>query len=301
MWGLSYVFTTETGWSDGQTYNLVNAPIAVSCVSAEFCVAVTTQEGDALMFDGTSWRSTRVTREGGVRRGSQPGLNKISCAQTQFCVAIDTIDGVSSSFVYDGIRWSGPTPVGGEIADLSCPTTNFCMAVASMSSAFRFDGTSWTQSTSQLPSQLALSCTAPTFCLATSMSFSYAYDGQRWSGPSWVPGAESWLVFDAVSYTSSTFCIGNDSRGYSATFDGVHWTPVIRHPGSLQSVDCASPRMCVATSSSVLFSRVAQFDGTDWTQTAIDDDLRFVDVSCPTTDFCLAVNRSSVGAVGRPR
>jgi hypothetical protein len=142
-------------------------PSAVSCPTEAFCAA-TDFSGNAATFNGTSWSAPVA--------GSGSGTNGLSCVSASFCLAAGTYfaawngstwspiagpvrhgdlalscpdqqlcvltnaDGAGQALVWNGSDWSMSvdTPAGGSYtaADISCPTTDFCMQVNGYTSVY---------------------------------------------------------------------------------------------------------------------------------------------------------------------
>jgi hypothetical protein len=97
----------------------------IDCVSASFCVAVTSA-GDALTYRGTAWSAP-------VSVSSQ-GLAAVSCASETLCVAVGA-GGFAVS--YEGGTWRTPEKVAGaELTAVSC-RAGFCVAVDMSGNAYR--------------------------------------------------------------------------------------------------------------------------------------------------------------------
>jgi hypothetical protein len=143
-------------------------PAAVSCPTDTFCAA-TDFSGNAATFDGTSW-SAPVG-------GSGSGANGLSCVSASFCMAAGTFfsvwngsgwspiagpvrhdslalscpdqqlcvlanaDGAGQALVWNGTDWSmsvdGPAAGSFTAADISCPTTDFCVQVNGYTSSYQ--------------------------------------------------------------------------------------------------------------------------------------------------------------------
>jgi len=126
-----------SSWSAGQTLGSgTSEPVAVSCPTASFCVAVA-GDGSVYVYDGTSW-STKAKVD--VVNGEFLGLSGVSCLSSSFCMGID--QGSNRSLTYNGSNWSTPTMVtsGQGLTSVSCPSTSFCMAVDGSTDALSWHG-----------------------------------------------------------------------------------------------------------------------------------------------------------------
>ncbi len=113
---------------------------AVSCVNADFCMAVgapadLTLPPFAEVWNGTAWAEVALPAANG-QTGPKVQLAGVSCVTAQFCIAVGNV--VSSQAEsplieqWNGSAWtviqaSGPAATG--LEDVSCVTVNFCMAV----------------------------------------------------------------------------------------------------------------------------------------------------------------------------
>ncbi|MHB8288728.1 MAG: hypothetical protein ACYDEY_05745, partial [Acidimicrobiales bacterium] len=177
-------------------------------------------------------------------------------------------------------------PLSNYLADFSCTTTTFCVAVgyyytasgAQVTLAESFNGTSWTLTptpnpASSLSAQLAsVSCTTTTFCAAVGYyyspsasawgSFTEVFNGSTWSVvavPS-PPAPATSPLLQAVSCATTTSCVAvgyyNTSTGpahtFAETFNGTTWTlssspnPAASSSDELLGISCTSTSSCIA-------------------------------------------------------
>jgi len=238
----------------------------MSCPSASpgFCLAVDAG-GYAYTESGGSWS--------GPTRVAAQYLSDVSCADANLCVAV----GGNDSFVWDGVSWTEivvTTDTQIAIAQVSCPTDSFCMAVTGGGgSTYVFDGASWTGPVSAAAGPGTVSCTSSTFCEASSGYGMSTFDGTSWT-VSGAPGFDSTPAM--VSCTSPGFCMAvgtwsppgeYPALGYS-TWNGTSWTPVsTTHLGlssTVVGVSCVSPTQCVAGSDSGTLA----WNGSAWSEPA---------------------------------
>jgi hypothetical protein len=120
-----------TSWSPvtGGSGSVANG---LSCVSASYCLAA---DGNFAAWNGSGWSPV----SGPVKHGSL----SLSCPDQQLCVLANA-DGYGQALVWDGSQWSMSvdSPPGGSYsgADISCPTTNFCMQVNGYTSVYTLAG-----------------------------------------------------------------------------------------------------------------------------------------------------------------
>lgn len=241
----------ETGCSAQTGCGLV-----VSCGTAAFCAAMD-EGGQTFTYDGTWTRSTAL--QGPDQFAMFPAL---SCTPTQVCVAIDDS---GDAFTYQG-TWSPhePTDDASGLSVLSCPTAQFCAALAGGGSSGDFAlkrGAVWStgppielpapQGGSEPNAPAALSCPTPTFCGALdTFGHAYTYRGGHWSGPTRLDDNENGAA--SVSCPTPTFCAAVDGLGNVFRYDGSGWskqTALKQRNTSLNAVSCATPRLCVALDS----------------------------------------------------
>jgi hypothetical protein len=212
---------------------------------------------------------------------------------------------------------------------VSCPTTQFCVAVDDQGNALRFEGGVWSRPHSLQATGLnSVSCTSPTFCVAVGLGGdAFVLRGATWSAAVSVDHksageADSFGTsgLSAVSCTTTTFCMAGDVLGHVSTFNGQRWT----HPERIEprgtyetdrklgtvgitGLSCASPSFCVAVT---VAGRAVVFDGASWSSPVTLESAQEVGVdrvaslpalaavSCPSTTMCVAVDP---GGIDRPR
>jgi hypothetical protein len=246
-----------TGWSKPTVISRYDgSPDSVSCVTSRFCVAID-NAGSVYTFNGTRWSTP--TEIDPVPPANQTA---VSCASSTFCVAIDDSGGYET---FNGTTWTKRQQFdhsgGGSSAqhcssnqegtcaapaDVSCPASNFCVAVDGTGSVFTFNGNSWSAAVpvdGQTP-LVALSCPTSSFCVAIDGSGNATtFNGTSWSAPAQVgrPG------LDSVSCASSGSCVAVDRGGDAFTFDGTNWsTPAVVARSALAAISCASNSFCLA-------------------------------------------------------
>jgi hypothetical protein len=234
----------------------VEDPTSVSCPSASFCMAVL-ESGYAATYDGTTWsRPTRLSSSAG-----EP--DSVSCPTVSFCMAVDARD--SSAFLFNGSTWSSAPRINDPasstqtgMASVSCSSPSFCAAVDNGSNAFTFNGTSWNSAAVIDPGNelSTVSCPSTSFCAAVDYGPNVVtFNGTSWRKPSAIDPAS---YLQAVSCAAASFCVAIDRKGNALTFNGITWSaPVNADPNGLSMGE----------------------GGISWPV-----------VSCPTNDFCAAVD-----------
>jgi hypothetical protein len=248
---VGYYYTETSGpislaetW-DGTSWSLTTVPAkgkggnnleAVSCTSADFCVAVggyssTSDVGGTLVetWDGTSWSVTRSP--------SDAYLQGVSCTSQTDCVAVGSYYNASDTQLNFIATWNGTTWSDTTVADkgagsnyltgVSCSSANSCMAVGIYRTgpdhtyqtlAEVWNGTTWSISPSPDVGTgdnylTAVSCTGSTDCVGV------GYEGplaqtlvEIWTGTTWSivpspsPGDEVNNLF-GTSCASITNCV----------------------------------------------------------------------------------------------
>jgi hypothetical protein len=266
-------------------------PVAVSCVSAAFCMAVD-DGGNAFSYDGAHWASPASVDPGNE-------LSAVSCASNRFCAAVDSN---GDAVIYRNGKWAAPKEVdgGAELNSVSCPTVNFCVAVGTQGEAVAYNGSLWKGpiTVDAGGDLMAVSCPSATFCAAVNL----ATDNTDPAGPSavifrrgtWVHGSAMPAGFaegEALSCANKDFCVAVDDSGDAAIFNGVGWGregPVDPTAPGVQTsaVSCPSTGFCAAVDSS---GQVIGYDGSSWAAPAtIAKGAPLNAVSCPTSSFCAA-------------
>jgi hypothetical protein len=205
----------------------------VSCFSSQSCEAVGSSGGKTLAesFDGRIWSVTRTPNLGSERSA----LNGVDCVSTKFCEAVGSSGSETLVERWRGKSWSieaSPTPGNyGGLADVSCPSDDWCTAVG-------FFSTGTGSGASILPRSLIES-----------------FKGMVWSV---VPNpAPDVAYFEGVSCVSTRSCQAvGFYRGRAAldfalieSYDGTTWSSE-RAPsppvGFLYGVSCATVASCEA-------------------------------------------------------
>jgi hypothetical protein len=230
-----------------------------------------------------------------VNSPGQGSLLSVSCASTPFCVAVGETPAMAGAYAppepvyplierWDGKAWSiqpapplqgtacDPSPDGASatgsscsLSDVSCVSSQFCMAIgqlegASLSVGYRWNGSTWTLFS--IPGVLltsgsadgsdSLSCTSSQFCVAVGTAQGplslYAVRAQ-WNGAKWLlhrGAADSYL--SSVSCTSAHWCLatGGDMSGFDyEIWNGRTWSDQKGAPQEAL-LSCAVTRVCTA-------------------------------------------------------
>ena len=112
--------------------------------------------------------------------------------------------------------------------------------------------------------------------------------------PLWNPATDvnSTRAIDAVTCTSTTFCVAVGASGYVTLYNGTSWSTPIDADSTrtLDAVSCTSSIFCVAVDTS---GYATTYNGTSWSTPTRVDSTRTIDaVTCTSTTFCVAVGAS---------
>jgi len=170
-------------------------------------------------------------------------------------------------YFWNGSTWrpAGTVDPSGQLTSIACLSPAWCMAGNLYGVTFHWNGTAWSKSTllaGGAGQELTLSCPARNFCLAVGG----AGGTQIWNGTSWrtVASFGGGIGFTAVSCVSSAYCV--------AALTGVS---------------------TVNGSSTLVTGEVTTWNGRSWSVPVLADPDNEIDgLSCPTTSFCAAGDRS---------
>jgi hypothetical protein len=274
---------------------------SVSCVSTTFCAAVD-QEGNALIYNGTSWTLPATIDNPSV----VAQLDSVSCVSSSYCVAVDQRGG---ALTYNGTVWTRLAIDGTtELPSVSCASTTFCAAVDTAGKAFVFSSGAWSGATVDGTTALkSVSCPASGFCVSVDKAGNWlSYNGSSWSAPANidtqligtptpVPTA---VALNSVSCASSSFCVAVDARGSALTYNGTSWTVpnVINGTNPFNSVSCPTISFCAAVDTK---GGEFNYNGSTWsTRNIIDGTTELTSVSCLSGTFCVAVDSPIVDNTG---
>lgn len=167
-----------TRWSKPRSLFSTNIT-SISCPSNKFCMAVD-KKGKAAQWNGSNWSSSKSIAS------SSTYLNSVSCPTKSFCMTSGAYTKTSGHITgivmeWNGSRWSHIQSIipNRIILNLSCLSTNFCMAVndkinltlihfEGKSSIFSWNGSKWSPPKSIDSGKLILAVSCPTthYCKA---------------------------------------------------------------------------------------------------------------------------------------
>ena len=265
------------------------SPRALTCArGTSFCAFA--DSGSTWFYDNGVWSASPA----------MPGVGsadvQLACPAAQRCTEIRRLSNgqlLASSF--DGTSWTTPQSIGldGNDDRLTCAGPDFCAALSETGEIAYQRAGQWTSPTDDLQTigiagfgLPSISCAASTFCVASNGRTAATYNGQVWRGSTVFPSVGT--SSESMDCVNDSFCL--ELSVQPATFNGTTWTSWPLSP-RLGSVSCVSATWCVGIDYG---SRAILFDGHAWTPTAFvghrQGDL--VGASCPTADFCAAVDQT---------
>ena len=291
---------SSTKWSLEPTANPLvrdETVSAIACPGATTCFEVggLVNTKGASVAAANEWNGNKWTllSTPNPAKSITTGLNSISCPSAKECVAVGSAESSGSDPIAE--TWNGTTwaldavsvpPSGGLLDGVSCPKTNYCMAVGLGLSGSGFEalsevwnGTKWTPVSVPVPARgsnpelESVSCTSSSDCEAVgsygSKSFPQTTLAEIWNGKSWkvqaaeTPSGGLFSSLEGVLCQSSGFCMAvgsslsgsGDEVSLTEDWKGSKWT-IVATPvpkGSIENllsgVSCASPSSCTAVGS----------------------------------------------------
>jgi hypothetical protein len=312
------------GWEIQNVPLPQNAQLAslgsVSCPKVNDCIALGGSGSDprgafaplAERWDGHAWK---------VMASPPISLGSLSCLKPNDCIAV----GGNLAAHWDGSVWTvQPTPDLSKtswrfgLASVSCPNTDFCMAVGgqqpktdltidSLNLAESWNGSSWVVQPTPTPDAFhILGCELEVFCYSSLQSVACLSPndcnavGTYYNGDHVHPFAEHW---DAYVWTIQPT---QEPPAYSGYYPLGSW---------LSGVSCSTSNDCTAVGSynnetpdgmsTVDGTLIEHWDGSDWRIQASPPFPRFsnaalTSVSCPKPNDCTAVGSYLYGYPDSP-
>ncbi len=328
--GIASMSNNNLGW--------VSTPAltGVSCASTTFCVAVdngvngTANEGDAYIWNGTTWSAPNPI-DFSNNTGWQ--LAAVSCTSSSFCMAVDNN---GQALTYNGSTWSSPQLIVSDQSPLdavSCSSTTLCAVGVNAANSDPMLGAvvTYTNGTWGTPQVIdtassagdrdfvSVSCPTTSFCVAGDRFGDVYYYGTpggssggspissaTWSVANSVDANAYNPIIESISCPSSSYCMAVDASGQYFTFNGTSWTSPTQFDTQINgngnyvaSVSCVSTTFCVAVDSA---GYGQSYDGSSWTTPTLLDgsgngpnltgQVLISSVSCVSTTFCVAVDMS---------
>ena len=305
-------------WSNPLAVDPGSALRSVSCASESFCVAVD-GNGEAVLYAGGQWAPPQRI-DGDVQ------LNSVSCTGASWCMAVDQ---AGDALVYDGARWAQPQRVDPavfpELTSVSCATPSFCAAVDGRGNGLTYNGSRWSA-----PEQVdppgwspapvsrdvpSVSCPAVGTCVGVDPeNYAFFYEGGTWQPAQAINpslGTNTIKSPNSVSCASQTFCVATDNLGAIEAYDGTQWSvPVAVDPSNyIPTISCPTSSFCAGVDSLLpagfnngsagASGQVVTYNGVSWSAPRQIDEAGLVSsISCPTAQFCVAVDVSGNAVIG---
>jgi hypothetical protein len=312
--GAAYLLD-DTGWTQMPGLSTQSQGDQVSCASSSLCAYETIDDGQVSIWNGTTWsdvvtvaqnaqwRDNNIVCTGsscvydtgvGVygytagtwQRAADSTYDLDGCASATLCLGDDAHGHIGS---FDGSSWLRTAKQLARVGvptSISCPSATFCALTDAAGNAYTYDGTAWSDGVKLADTSdevSAVSCPESTFCLATFGDQTVAaYEDSTWTTQEQTHQPET-----SLRCMSAQLCLASGKHD-TEQFDGHSWT-VVATGGPWLSMSCPSATFCAAaTPESIEF-----WDGTHWQTSLQDDHMQYADlhgISCPTSDFCLAVD-----------
>lgn len=248
-----------------------------------------------------------------VTRVAEP-LYAVACTKASSCFAL----GDSDVFRLGARRWrvslSSPFGSAGALGGVSCATANVCVLVgrdARGTRALRWAGTAWKAlARPPLPRSVAIgsiSCVSGAFCMAVggtpTQPWSATLTGGVWKA---TPLSHLTGVLRSVACRSPTACtaVGQNFAGTAPlllTWNGRVWSVAPAFPAgptpNLQAIFCGSASDCWAGGDSGSASLLLHLAGGATASVFLSGASVFNGISCVALATCLAVGKSTGGAV----
>ena len=207
---------------------------------------------------------------------------------------------------------ASPATTSGGLADVSCPSASFCLAVGNNGTspaAQVWNGSIWRAVSVPVSGSLSgISCVSPSGCMAVGNGPG-GLTGVWWNGSTWRaanPVSPPGTVINSVSCVSTSYCVaaGANSQAFTEAWNGTAWrvlnTPNTGGPDSgLDAVSCSSATNCMAVGWGMpddeqQLTLAIQWNGTSWRLLSTPPDNfdispTLLGVSCLSSSDCMAV------------
>ncbi len=285
--------TSNINWTAGEVVpNMVTAAL-----SSSGTISVYTSAGANIVVDVMGYYASGTSGGGGggssngtwsapAKVDPNDGLY-VSCVSSSFCVVVDES---GNALTWNGSSWSTPQAVSTGFYNVSCVSTNFCVADAG-SDVYTWNGSSWSQpqvvDSSSGGFIFSISCPSTSFCVAGDSNGNvFDWNGSSWSQPQAVDPSGGGIY--GVSCPTTDFCAMVDKNGNAFIWNGSSWSTPNSLSSSLSGISCASATFCVATSTQSSLGVVYTWNGSSWSgASTVDPNAgNYMTVSCATVSFC---------------
>jgi hypothetical protein len=219
----------------------------------------------------------------------------ISCPRATWCMAVDSL-GHGQQF--NGRRWRVPAAAShhyGFLNDVSCPTSQFCMAVGPYAYVVHRPA-GWSRPRPLPVVGGAVSCSSATFCLVVDTTgHSARWNGHRWGDLKVVAAHHN---LEQVSCAGPRMCLASGDTGRSYRYDGHRWRSagnpfsILKRPQDGVALSCVSTRWCLGSSVSYVGQHWwAVYDGRHWQRAhrLVGKGLTTA-ASCASRHFCVVAS-----------
>jgi hypothetical protein len=288
--------------------------LTISCPSSGLCVA-----GDLSGNVVTSTTPAAGASTWAVKPVSSSAILDVSCPTASLCVGSANGSKLLTSTNPTGgaAAWQvEPAPGGARPDSVSCPSANLCVAYDGNGKVLTSTNPAGGAATWQVTTGVGTSwdpgevtCPSPTLCLIA-LSSSSVLTSTDPTG-----GASAWQRTQLASAWTSIGACGSESLCVVAGYGGMAhistnptggasaWQPthVDFSNSPLQGLSCAPTSLCVgvAYKGTVVSSANPTGGETAWHLQQPALELHYEDVSCPSDEFCAAVDKTGHAIVGR--
>jgi hypothetical protein len=271
-------------WSTTSVDPNRNAPLAVSCPTATFCMAGDS-DGNVFNFNGTSWSGpTQILNDPDIYNAQ---IQQISCPTSSFCFALTNMGVV----LYNG-SWGTPQDLvsGHTLAAVACADASYCVALDNSGNYLVFNGSTWTSPApvyaNTYPTSIA--CPVADDCVAVGSQGNYTtFDGTSWASPTHIADAGT---LSSVSCSSASWCGALSATQDSVFFNGTSFgaPTTIDNGNAVTAMSCPTDGTCLASDSA---GNVYTYSSGSWDGGSFAHAPGFVALSCAeATSFCGAVD-----------
>jgi hypothetical protein len=222
------ILTDRSGtWTDTPVKGFGQDVGTISCHTTSFCMA----SGDfdaSWVYSNGSWTPGPLVN---TQVATDFGVNSLSCGAPGWCVGV----GGGNAFTFSNGKWAPLVQLDpnnnftDDAMAVSCPTTNFCLAVGSDGFVDIYQNGRWAPETSldPLDSLTAVSCATAAWCMAVdNHGFTFLYSKGSWSATR-VQIAD----FQAISCPATGYCWALDTSGRVYRYSNLAPTPGVEYTG----------------------------------------------------------------------
>ena len=189
--------------------------VGLSCPTTTWCMA---EDGGYYQIDNAGTWTWPAPLPAGISAGAA-----LHCVSAKYC----TVNAAHTIATWRGSSWSlGPKVSSGNITQLSCPTTKFCMAIDNTGAIFTKNGTTWKAAT-KVPADgpAVLDCASATYCVGAAL-VGLTLESYRWSGGIWstITVSDHGEYPEQMSCPQVGSCVLVEDDGTVAELTGSTWS-----------------------------------------------------------------------------